>query len=137
MPKNEKISLNLKATKSLKTPCLKKDQNELTSHQQKVSEERGRQYNHPKLDPGNILENFTNIGVAWGAIISSNFGYQTGPIPPHVVSHMMVSLKTMRAVVPSSFQADDIDDMSIYCNFSGRLDPQNPEGDDAINKRNL
>jgi len=75
------------------------------------------QYFHPILD--------------FNAILSSNFGFQVPAVPPHVVSHMMVSLKTMRAVVPSTFQQDDIDDMSIYSQFAGRLDPQNPESDNA------
>ena len=131
MPKNDTISQKQKKTKLFVDQLEKKRQIVLTSHQQKVEEERGRQYNHPKLPPGNIIENFTNIGVAWGAILSSNFGFQVPAIPPHVVSHMMVSLKTMRAVVPSTFQQDDIDDMSIYSQFAGRLDPQNPESDSA------
>jgi len=120
-----------KKTKLFVDQLGKKRQTALTSHQQKVKKERGQQYNHPKLPPGNIIENFTNIGIAWGAILSSNFGFQVPAVPPHVVSHMMVSLKTMRAVIPSTFQQDDIDDMSVYCSFAGRLDPQNPESDSA------
>tara|TARA_R110002020_G_scaffold50132_3_gene141996 strand:+ start:2113 stop:2262 length:150 start_codon:yes stop_codon:yes gene_type:complete len=46
---------------------------------------------------------------------------------------MMVALKTMRAVVPSTFQEDDYHDMENYVKFGARLDPQNKKGDYAIN----
>lgn len=53
-----------------------------------------------------------------------------GPIPPHIVSHMMVSLKIIRATVPSAFQQDDYDDGEVYLKYAARMDPQNPEADE-------
>ena len=146
MRKKGKISPTRKPTKSSKAPSSKKVRKgrtsqaqkieileELekleTSEAQKIEVERGKQYNHPDLPADNILENFINIGTAWGAILSSYYGKQTGPVPPHVVSHMMVALKTMRAVVPSTFQGDDYHDMENYVKFGARLDPQNKYGD--------
>ena len=101
------------------------------SRAQKIEINRGKQYNHPDLDPGNIIENFSNIGVAWGAILSSYAGFKIEQIPPHIVSHMMVALKSIRATVPSTYQQDDYDDMENYIKFAARLDPQNPESDSA------
>jgi hypothetical protein len=94
-----------------------------------LQKDRGTQYNHPDLEPGNIVENFRNIGRAWSAILSSYSGYQIDAIPPHIVSHMMVALKTIRATVPSAFQQDDYDDGEIYLKMAARLDPQNSAGD--------
>jgi hypothetical protein len=96
---------------------------------QKIELNRGKQYNHPNLDSGNIIENFKNIGIAWGALISSYSGRQTAAIPPHLVSHMMAALKAIRAMVPSAYQQDDYDDMENYVKFAARMDPQNPRGD--------
>ena len=94
-----------------------------------VERERGKQYNHPNLPKGNILENFANIGRTWGAILSSYYGCQMKPVPPHIVSHMMAALKSIRAVVPSTYQEDDYVDMENYSKFAARMDPQNHEGD--------
>mgnify|MGYP003135936718 FL=1 len=105
---------------------------EKTYPQQKakqVERERGKQYNHPKLPKGNIRENFTNIGIAWGAILSSYAGCKVEQIPPHIVSHMMAVLKSIRAVVPSTYQEDDYVDMENYTKFAARMDPQNPQSD--------
>ena len=138
MRKKGKISQTRKQTKSSKEPSSKKVRKGRISQKQKISQaqkieiERGKQYNHPDLPDGNILENFINIGTAWGAILSSYSGKQTGPVPPHIVSHMMVALKTMRAVVPSTFQEDDYHDMENYVKFGARLDPQNKKGDHVL-----
>ena len=121
MPRKERT---LRIRKS--TPSLGKER---LSRLQRIEENRGKQYNHPKLGPGNIMENFHNIGVAWGAILSSYAGCKIENVPPHIVSHMMAALKAIRAVVPSAYQQDDYDDMLNYVKFAARLDPQNKDGD--------
>jgi hypothetical protein len=103
-----------------------------TSKAQKVEIERNKQYNHPKLPKGEILENFTNIGRVWGALLSSHSGEQHHDVPPHLVSHMLVALKQIRAVVPTTYQDDDYVDGENYLKFAGRMDPQNPDGDKPV-----
>ena len=132
MRKKEAILQKVNLMKSQETQSSKKPVKGKISQQQKIKQierERGKQYNHPKLHKGNILENFTNIGVAWSAILSSYSGRQIEAIPPHVVSHMMAALKTIRAVVPSTYQEDDYNDMTNYVKFAARMDPQNSRGD--------
>ena len=74
MRKKGKISPTRKPTKSSKARSLKKVLKEETSQAQKIEVERGKQYNHPDLPAGNILENFINIGTAWVAILSCYYG---------------------------------------------------------------
>ena len=126
MRKKEKISLKEKQTKLREKRVLAKEAKEKISQLQK---DRGAQYNHPDLGPDNILENFTNIGRAWGAILASYYGKQLPNVPPHLVSHMMVALKTIRATVPSAYQQDDYDDGEVYLKYASRMDPKNPNGD--------
>ena len=132
MRKKGVILRKAKSTKSQKKRSSKKPVKGKIYRQQKtkqVERERGKQYNHPKLPKGNIKENFTNIGNSWGAILSSYYGCQMESIPPHIVSHMMASLKIVRAVIPSTYQEDDYVDMENYGKFAARMDPQNRKGD--------
>jgi hypothetical protein len=124
MPQKGKTSRTLKQKESSKTSARYQK-----LKIKKIEKERGTQYNHPNLPKGNILENFTNIGKSWGAILSSYLGCQLEPVPPHIVSHMMAALKSIRAVVPSAYQEDDYTDMINYTKFAGRMDPKNSESD--------
>ena len=119
--------MKLQAEQSLKKPVKGK----ISQRQKikKIERERGKQYNHPNLPKGNILQNFKNIGRTWSAILSSYYGAQMKDIPPHVVSHMMAALKSIRAVVPSTYQEDDYNDMENYVKFAARMDPQNRKCD--------
>ena len=140
MRKKEAILQKVKLMKLQEEQSSKKPVKGKISQRQKIKKierERGKQYNHPNLPKGNLLENFSNIGRAWGAILSSYYGAQLKSIPPHIVSHMMASLKSIRAVVPSTYQEDDYNDMENYVKFAARMDPQNPKSDQDIYIRQM
>ena len=68
---------------------------------QKLTEERGARYAHPR-------DNWRRIGIKWQATLDL-----PEPIPPHLVGIMMMDVKTSRLVSTPS-DDDSLDDLEGY-----------------------
>ena len=63
--------------------------------------------------------------------MSTHYGKELPPIPPHVCAAMLLGLKLVRSMNPAGkFQLDDFVDMQNYMGFTRRMDPKNPEATD-------
>ncbi len=80
---------------------------ELSPEQQKIHDQRSREY-------GNSTFNHMNVGLMWTGILQCYF-HQKLPeqIPSHIVSLMMAALKMSRAA-EGIYKEDDYIDAGVY-----------------------
>lgn len=70
--------------------------------------ERGKQY-------GPNPFNQETVALTWQAILEAHYQQKLpGPIPPHVVALMMLTMKACRAATPFPYHQDNYDDMHGY-----------------------
>lgn len=119
----------------LPLPASRSEQNQI-SHEEKESmneedklekEYLEEQEKHRQLDPTSALIaergkqygpnpfNQETVALTWQALLEAHYQKKLpGPIPPHIVALMMLTMKACRAATPFPYHQDNYDDMHGY-----------------------
>ncbi|TAL05244.1 MAG: hypothetical protein EPO00_13320 [Chloroflexota bacterium] len=84
-----------------------------TSRDETILEEAQRIVNGPRRETyQHPYDDHTAVGLAWAGILSKHLRMPVPPIPAHIVSMMMVSVKVMREA--GVHQRDNLTDIAGY-----------------------